>query len=64
VSPIRSAHLAIKAQLAWVLITSANFTDRGQSRNLELGVVLRDGLFGAAVTEKLRRLQVLGRMAT
>jgi len=44
----------------WVLITSANFTDRGQTRNLEIGVVLRDRSFAAAITEKLRRLQVLG----
>jgi hypothetical protein len=44
----------------WVLITSANFTDRGQTRNLEIGVVLCDRGFAAAVTEKLRRLQVLG----
>jgi len=44
----------------WVLITSANFTDRGQTRNLEIGVVVRDPSFAAAVTEKLRRLQVLG----
>lgn len=44
----------------WALITSANFTDRGQSRNLELGVVIRDRGFAATVTEKLRRLMVLG----
>ena len=27
------------------LITSANFTDRGQTRNLELGVLIRDRAF-------------------
>jgi phosphatidylserine/phosphatidylglycerophosphate/cardiolipin synthase-like enzyme len=27
----------------WVFITSANFTDRGQTRNIEVGVVLDDG---------------------
>lgn len=26
----------------WVLVTSANFTDRGQTRNLEVGVLLDD----------------------
>ena len=26
----------------WVFITSANFTDRGQTRNIEVGVVLND----------------------
>jgi phosphatidylserine/phosphatidylglycerophosphate/cardiolipin synthase-like enzyme len=27
------------------LITSANFTNRGQTRNIEVGVLIRDALF-------------------
>jgi len=31
----------------WVFITSANFTDRGQTRNVEVGVVLEDSRLAA-----------------
>jgi phosphatidylserine/phosphatidylglycerophosphate/cardiolipin synthase-like enzyme len=38
------------------LVTSANFTDRGQSRNVEVGAVLHDRGFAEALTGQLRRL--------
>ena len=33
----------------WSLITSANFTNRGQTRNIELGVLIEDGDFATRV---------------
>lgn len=33
----------------WVLITSANFTDRGQTRNVEVGVLLDDARLAAVL---------------
>lgn len=38
------------------LVTSANFNDRGQSRNVEVGAVLHDRGFAEALTGQLRRL--------
>lgn len=38
------------------LITSANFTDRGHSRNVELGVLIDDPEFGARVVAQWRAL--------
>jgi phosphatidylserine/phosphatidylglycerophosphate/cardiolipin synthase-like enzyme len=38
------------------LVTSANFTDRGQARNVEVGAVLHDRRFAEALTGHLRRL--------
>lgn len=46
------------------LITSANFTDRGQSRNVELGVVIDDRDFGERVVGQLRALLTEGIFAT
>lgn len=40
----------------WTLITSANFTDRAQTRNIELGVVIEDADFGARVAAQWRGL--------
>lgn len=34
------------------LITSANFTERGQSRNIEVGVLIRDRTFAAALEQQ------------
>lgn len=34
------------------LITSANFTERGQSRNIEVGVLVRDTLFAQAIEQQ------------
>lgn len=33
----------------WVFITSANFTDRGQTRNVEVGVLLEDSRLAAVI---------------
>lgn len=33
----------------WALVTSANFTDRGQTRNIEVGVLLDDGRLAATL---------------
>ncbi len=33
----------------WVFVTSANFTDRGQTRNIEVGVLLEDTRIAAAL---------------
>lgn len=38
------------------LVTSANFTDRGQTRNLELGVLIEDSAFARQVVEQWRGL--------
>jgi phosphatidylserine/phosphatidylglycerophosphate/cardiolipin synthase-like enzyme len=38
------------------LVTSANFTDHGQSRNVEVGAVVHDRAFAEALTGQLRRL--------
>lgn len=38
------------------LVTSANFTDRGQTRNLELGVLIGDRDFAARVVNQWRSL--------
>ena len=38
------------------LVTSANFTDRGQTRNVELGVLIDDPGFGARVVGQFRAL--------
>jgi phosphatidylserine/phosphatidylglycerophosphate/cardiolipin synthase-like enzyme len=38
------------------LITSANFTDRGQSRNVEVGALVHDRVFASVLTGQLRRM--------
>ncbi|XXY54836.1 phospholipase D-like domain-containing protein [Sorangium sp. So ce269] len=38
------------------LITSANFTDRGQTRNIEAGVLIDDGPFAEEVSAQWRLL--------
>lgn len=40
----------------WSLVTSANFTDRGQTRNIELGVLIDDVNFGHQVTAQWQAL--------
>ncbi|MBI4957603.1 MAG: phospholipase [Myxococcales bacterium] len=44
----------------FTLIGSANFTTRGQSRNLETGVLIEDPAFGERVAEQWRSLVVAG----
>jgi phosphatidylserine/phosphatidylglycerophosphate/cardiolipin synthase-like enzyme len=34
---------------AWVFVTSANFTDRGQTRNVEVGVLMEDARLAAVL---------------
>lgn len=46
----------IVVDLAKTLITSANFTDRGQTRNVELGVLIGDRDFAARVAAQWRSL--------
>lgn len=46
----------IVVDLAKTLITSANFTDRGQTRNVELGVLIEDRDFAARVAAQWRSL--------
>lgn len=40
----------------WSLVTSANFTDRGQTRNIELGVLIEDTNFAQQVTAQWQAL--------
>lgn len=42
------------------LVTSANFTDRGQTRNIELGVLVDDAAFAARVVAQWRSLAASG----
>lgn len=44
------------------LLTSANFTDRGQNRNLELGVLIEDAAFAEEVCRQWERLVAGGVM--
>ncbi|MBK8256767.1 MAG: hypothetical protein IPK82_29360 [Polyangiaceae bacterium] len=44
------------------LITSANFTDRGQTRNIEVGVAIQDRAFAASVTRQWLNLVEAGIM--
>jgi phosphatidylserine/phosphatidylglycerophosphate/cardiolipin synthase-like enzyme len=39
----------VVADNRWVLITSANFTDRGQTRNIDVGVLLEDAKVAAVL---------------
>ena len=41
---------------ARTLVTSANFTDRGQSRNIEAGVVIEDEVFSEELSAQWRQL--------
>jgi phosphatidylserine/phosphatidylglycerophosphate/cardiolipin synthase-like enzyme len=40
----------------WALVTSANFTDRGQTRNIEAGVLIEDFGFAVALARQWRGL--------
>jgi phosphatidylserine/phosphatidylglycerophosphate/cardiolipin synthase-like enzyme len=53
----------IVVDLAKTLITSANFTDRGQTRNLELGVLIEDPTFASKVSAQWRSLVESGMLA-
>lgn len=44
----------------YALITSANFTDRGQTRNLEAGVAIEDRAFAASLERQWRNLVEAG----
>jgi len=46
----------IVVDVAKTLVTSANFTDRGQTRNIELGVLIHDRDFAARVVSQWRSL--------
>jgi hypothetical protein len=48
---------------ARALITSANFTDRGQTRNLESGVLIDDAVFATKLAAQWRALVSSGQMA-
>ena len=50
----------IVVDLARTLITSANFTDRGQTRNIELGVLIEDPDFASRVAAQWRSLAEAG----
>lgn len=50
----------IVVDLAKTLITSANFTDRGQTRNVELGVLIEDRDFATRVAAQWRSLAESG----
>lgn len=54
----------IVVDVARTLITSANFTDRGQTRNIELGVLIEDRDFAARVVSQWRSLAEAGLLAT
>lgn len=61
--PIAAASLHAKCIVVddmRTLITSANFTDRGQTRNIELGVLVEDRTFGEACAGQWRRLVTEG----
>jgi phosphatidylserine/phosphatidylglycerophosphate/cardiolipin synthase-like enzyme len=40
----------------WSLVTSANFTNRAQTRNIELGVLIDDEPFAQKITGQWRAL--------
>lgn len=44
----------------WCLVTSANFTDRAQTRNIELGVLIEDDGFARRVAAQWRALVAAG----
>ncbi len=50
----------IVVDIAKTLITSANFTDRGQTRNVELGVLIEDRDFATRVAAQWRSLAESG----
>jgi len=47
---------------ARALVTSANFTERGEKRNVEAGVLVRDVGFASGLAGQFRRLASLGAM--
>jgi phosphatidylserine/phosphatidylglycerophosphate/cardiolipin synthase-like enzyme len=61
----QAAHASMHAKFVVVderftLITSANFTGRGQSRNVEVGVLIDDSAFAVWVLEQWRGLVAAG----
>ncbi|MBK8013902.1 MAG: phospholipase [Deltaproteobacteria bacterium] len=58
VSSIHAKLVVVDRRFAF--ITSANFTDRGQTRNLECGVCFRHEPTATAMLEHFRRLTLLG----
>lgn len=46
----------------WSLVTSANFTDRAQTRNIELGVLIEDVAFSKRIAGQWRELVLAGRV--
>ncbi|MEQ8763220.1 MAG: DISARM system phospholipase D-like protein DrmC [Planctomycetota bacterium] len=51
---------AIVADERWVFITSANFTEAAQKRNIELGVLLEDRALAVSTIEQFGALLVMG----
>jgi phosphatidylserine/phosphatidylglycerophosphate/cardiolipin synthase-like enzyme len=45
---------------AWAFVTSANFTDRGHTRNLEVGVCIEDRAFSSQLAAQWRGLIARG----
>jgi len=48
----------------WSLVTSANFTDRAQTRNIELGVLIEDETFARSVVSQWTALVSAGSVVT
>ena len=46
----------------WALVSSANFTDRGLTRNLEAGVLIEDTTFARRLSEQWLALVDSGQM--
>ncbi len=44
----------------WSLVTSANFTNRGQTRNVEVGALIEDSAFAHALEQQLHSALALG----
>lgn len=46
----------------WSFVSSANFTDRGHTRNIELGVLIEDAAFAEQIVTHWRALVAAGRV--
>ncbi|WAM28564.1 phospholipase D-like domain-containing protein [Myxococcus sp. NMCA1] len=47
----------------WVFVTSANFTNRGQTRNIEVGVLLEDTHLAAVLEAQFSTGEWFSRVA-
>jgi phosphatidylserine/phosphatidylglycerophosphate/cardiolipin synthase-like enzyme len=57
-SSLHAKCIVVDERLA--LVTSANFTDRGQGRNIEVGVLIEDQPFGRALVEQWMAAKTAG----